>query len=98
MGLIKLVLALQHDEIPPHLLLREINPHIALDMIPAAIPVARTPWLSGEGRRIAGLSSFGLGGTNAHVVVEEAPIPELRTAEVDRPPMSSACRPRAPVR
>lgn len=69
-GLIKVVLALQHREIPPHLNLRTINPLIDLAGTPLAIATQRTAW---EGtRRYAGISSFGFGGTNAHVIVGEA--------------------------
>lgn len=72
-GLIKVVLALQHEEIPPHLHLKKPNPHISLEGSSFLIPTERQPWPRGEGRRIAGVSSFGFGGTNAHVVLEEAP-------------------------
>jgi len=84
-SLIKVVLALQHQEIPAHLHFHEINPHISLDEIPAKIPTQATPWLGGEVRRLAGVSSFGLSGTNAHLVVEEAPAREPVQAEVERP-------------
>jgi acyl transferase domain-containing protein/acyl-CoA synthetase (AMP-forming)/AMP-acid ligase II/acyl carrier protein len=70
-GLIKLVLALRHETIPPHLHLRSLNPLIQLGNTPLAIPTAPTPW-RGPGR-LAGVSSFGFGGTNAHVIVGEAP-------------------------
>ncbi|MBI3243487.1 MAG: SDR family NAD(P)-dependent oxidoreductase [Chloroflexi bacterium] len=82
-GFIKLVLALQHRELPPHLHLSQRNPHIAWSELPIAIPVERTPWAAD--RRIAGLSSFGFSGTNAHIIVEEAPQPEMAKADVERP-------------
>ena len=72
-GLIKVVLALQHQEIPPHLHLKQLNPHISLTGVPIEIPMARTSWAAGERRRIAGISSFGASGTNAHAILEEAP-------------------------
>jgi len=72
-GLIKVVLALEHSEIPPNLHFKALNPHIALDGFPAVLPTTRVPWPSGNGRRIAGISSFGFSGTNAHVIVEEPP-------------------------
>ena len=72
-GLIKLVLSLQNGEIPPHLHLREPSPHIDWASLPVAIPVERTPWPEGEGPHLAGLSSFGLSGTNAHLLVEAPP-------------------------
>jgi thioester reductase-like protein len=72
-GLIKVVLALNHGEIPPHLHLRQLNPHIVDDCLPIRIPVETQPWPAGAQERRAGVSSFGLSGINAHVVVVEAP-------------------------
>ncbi len=88
-GLIKVALALQHEEIPPHLHYTHPSPHIAWDGLPVVVPTKGLPWPSGNGRRIAGLSSFGFSGTNAHLVLEEAPRPlmdrEIREApEADR--------------
>ena len=74
-GLIKTVLALRHRQIPPHLHLRRLNPRIALGDRPVRFPGALVDWTSRRARRLAGVSSFGLGGTNAHVLVEEAPEP-----------------------
>ncbi|WFB10776.1 AMP-binding protein [Streptomyces sp. LX-29] len=70
-GLIKVVLALQHRTIPPHLHLTRLNPHIADLDTPLEIPVEPREWPAG--RRTAGVSAFGFGGTNAHVVLSEAP-------------------------
>ncbi|MDP1794308.1 MAG: SDR family NAD(P)-dependent oxidoreductase, partial [Acidimicrobiales bacterium] len=72
-GLIKVVLCLQHEEIPAPVHFQKVNPHISLDGTRLFIPTERHPWPAGPTRRIAGVSSFGFGGTNAHVVVEEAP-------------------------
>ncbi|MEA5516849.1 type I polyketide synthase [Nodularia sp. UHCC 0506] len=72
-GLIKVVLALQHAKIPPHLHLQTVNPHISLSENRMQIPLASTDWQGVDGRRIAGLSSFGLSGTNAHLILEAAP-------------------------
>ncbi|NTU85277.1 MAG: type I polyketide synthase, partial [Chloroflexales bacterium] len=83
-SLIKVVLSLQHGEIPPHLHFRAPSPFIAWDGLPIKIPTAVTPWP--EGRRIAGVSSFGLGGTNVHVVLEGAPEPTVARAEPEAPP------------
>jgi acyl transferase domain-containing protein/acyl-CoA synthetase (AMP-forming)/AMP-acid ligase II/acyl carrier protein/SAM-dependent methyltransferase len=84
-GLIKVALSLQHEEIPPHLHLRELNPEIALKDIPLSVPTELKPWRRGNKRRMAGVSSFGFGGTNVHVVLEEAPVRESAKAEMDRP-------------
>ena len=70
-GLIKAVLALQHREIPLHLHLETLNPQLETEDTPLAIPTEPTPWEAEK--RLAGVSSFGFGGTNAHVVLEEAP-------------------------
>jgi acyl transferase domain-containing protein/SAM-dependent methyltransferase len=83
-GLIKTVLALQHGEIPPHLHFSTPSPHIQWDAIHVQVPTAPTPWTS-ETRRIAGVSSFGFSGTNAHVILEEAPASERQPSGVDRP-------------
>ena len=73
-GLIKVVLSLQEEEIPPHLHLRQLNPHVDWNQLPLQIPTTGTEWRrKQERRRIAGISSFGFSGTNAHVVVEEGP-------------------------
>ena len=70
-GLIKTILSMQKGVIPPMLHLRNPNPMIPWDRLPLRVVTEATPWP--EGKRIAGVSSFGFGGTNAHVVVEEAP-------------------------
>ena len=71
-GLIKAVLVLQHQEIPPHLNFQALNPHIVLGDAPVVIPTNLMPWHS-KNQRLAGVSSFGLSGTNAHIILEEAP-------------------------
>ena len=72
-GLIKLVLCLEHEQISPTIHFERLNPHISLDGTRLFIPTECHPWPSGGQVRIAGVSSFGLGGTNAHVVLEETP-------------------------
>ncbi|MHB1132625.1 MAG: type I polyketide synthase [Chloroflexota bacterium] len=84
-GLLKVVLALQHDEIPPNLHLQQPNPYIPWAQLPVAVPVVPTPWPAGQGPRLAGLSSFGLSGTNAHLVIEEAPAESRPPSGVERP-------------
>jgi len=72
-GLIKTVLVLQHGEIPAQLHLQELNPLIDFQDTPFKIATSHQPWTTGERRR-AGVSSFGFGGTNAHAILEEAPV------------------------
>ena len=72
-GLIKVVLSLQHGEIPPHLHFDEPNPHIPWDEWPLKVSTGLCEWPdsgSESHQRIAGVSSFGLSGINAHLVVE----------------------------
>ena len=84
-GLIKVVLALQHKIIPPHLHFNQPSPYIDWERLPIAVPTEPKAWSTGGKRRIAGVSSFGFSGTNAHVVLEEAPLPEPILTEVERP-------------
>ncbi len=84
-GLIKVVLSLQHGEIPPHLHLMQLNPHIDLEDTPLSIPTKRQIWSGGKQRRLAGVSSFGFGGTNAHVVLEEASPESQKKEVIERP-------------
>ncbi|MFN6535672.1 MAG: SDR family NAD(P)-dependent oxidoreductase [Nostoc sp. EkiNYC01] len=67
-GIMKVVLALQHRQIPPHLHFTQPNPHIDWQELPLVIPTQLTPWTSDK--LLAGVSSFGMSGTNAHVVLE----------------------------
>jgi acyl transferase domain-containing protein/acyl-CoA synthetase (AMP-forming)/AMP-acid ligase II/acyl carrier protein len=83
-GLIKVVLALQHQEIPPQLHCTQLNPHLDLDNTPFSIATTLQPWLKTDSPRLAGVSSFGFGGTNAHVIVEEAP-EAIAPSTPDRP-------------
>src|SRR5690606_18029518 len=70
-GVIKAAIALQDDVIPAHLNFHTPNPHISWDAAPIKVPVQPTPWPRAE-RRVAGVSSFGFSGTNAHVILESA--------------------------
>jgi len=72
-GLMKVVLSLQHERIPRHLHFRQPSPHIAWSEYPVIVAGEGRSWPRGERRRFAGVSSFGFSGTNAHVVIEEAP-------------------------
>ena len=94
-GLIKVVLSLQHTHIPPHLHLKDLNPHISLDNTPFSIPTTLTSWekkasplvlgRNEGGLRLAGVSSFGFGGTNAHLIVQEAPTAAITPSTLQRP-------------
>ncbi|NUT43043.1 MAG: acyltransferase domain-containing protein, partial [Thermoactinospora sp.] len=72
-GLIKTVMALKHRTLPPTVNFGAPNPRI--DFGPFYVPTERAEWPEGQEPRRAGVSAFGMGGTNAHVVLEEAPVP-----------------------
>jgi acyl transferase domain-containing protein len=75
-ALIKTVLSLQHGEIPPSLHFSEPNPQADFPSSPFFVNATLRPWEPGPGgTRIAGITGLGAGGTNAHLVVEEAPPP-----------------------
>ena len=84
-GLIKVVLALQHQEIPRHLHLQTLNPYVDWTSLPVRVADAARPWPAGERPRLAGVSSFGFTGTNAHIVLAEAPAAGAASPEADRP-------------
>ena len=72
-SLLKTVLSLKHRHIPPSLHFERPNPELKLEETPFAVNATLTPWPEGDGPRRAGVSSFGTGGTNIHVILEEAP-------------------------
>ncbi|MDC0749535.1 type I polyketide synthase [Polyangium mundeleinium] len=72
-GVIKSLLALEREEIPRTLHFRALNPRIEIEGTPFVIPRQNMPWPRGATPRFAGVSSFGISGTNAHVILEEAP-------------------------
>ena len=82
-SVIKVALSLQHGEIPPNLHFNTPNHRIDWDNIPLKVVTECMPWPAGH--KIAGVSAFGISGTNAHVIVEEAPKPAHVTAKTTRP-------------
>ena len=85
-GLIKVVLALQHRTIPPNLHFKTPNPFIPWADLPVAVPTTAVEWPAMSGRRLGGVSAFGFSGTNAHVILEEAPSREVAASQItDRP-------------
>ena len=73
-GLIKTSLSLSNEQIPPSLNFESPNPNIDFENTPFFVNDKLRPWEREDTPRRAGLSSFGVGGTNAHVVLEEAPL------------------------
>lgn len=84
-GLIKTLLIFKHERIPRHLHFHSLNPRIQAEGSALLFTGEEQPWTRGRKGRIAGVSSFGVSGTNAHVVVEEAP-----TAVATRAAVASA--------
>ena len=84
-GLIKIVLSLRHESIPPHLHFHNPTPHIPWEAFPVQVVTQPVPWSPGSKARIAGISSFGFTGTNAHVILAEAPKPEQAPPMAERP-------------
>ncbi len=72
-GVIKTALALQAEQLPPSLYFEQPNPKLDLGNSPFRVNDRLTPWPRAAQPRRAGVSGFGVGGTNAHVVMEEAP-------------------------
>jgi acyl transferase domain-containing protein/acyl carrier protein len=83
-ALIKTVLSLEHEAIPPSINFTRPNPKIDFRNSPFYVNTQLRPWPSGDIPRRAGVHSFGIGGTNAHIVLEEAPAREVCTSPRSR--------------
>ncbi|MDK3019170.1 type I polyketide synthase [Pseudodonghicola flavimaris] len=88
-GLVKTALALKHGEIPPSLGYEAPNPAIDFDHSPFTVADRLTPWKSHKGPRRAGVNALGVGGTNAHAILEEAP--EREASEESEFPFQILC-------
>lgn len=83
-GLVKAVLSLHHQQIPKTLHFQRPNPQIDFDNSPFSVAANRTPWPKTDVPRRAGVSAFGVGGTNAHIILQESP--QRRPAqEIEQP-------------
>ncbi|GGV19766.1 polyketide synthase [Streptomyces filipinensis] len=87
-GLIKAALCLERAQIPPNLHFSRLNSNISFDGTTFQVPTRLTPWPQGAGRRTAAVSSFGLSGTNVHLIVEQAPALPAPPAPDERRPAS----------
>ena len=80
-GLMKIILALQNQEIPPNLHFNQPNPQINWEKIPVKVATTVLPWSKASKPLVAGISGFGMSGTNAHVILQEAPVQVKQKAE-----------------
>jgi acyl transferase domain-containing protein len=76
-GLIKTALALHHRRIPGNLHFVRPNPEIDFERLRLRVPIQCEPWPDGDGPALAGVNSFGFGGTNAHVLLQALPAREF---------------------
>jgi acyl transferase domain-containing protein/aryl carrier-like protein len=74
-GLIKLALAIQHRQLPPSLHFEKPNPYVRFDVLPLRVVTTLEHWPDHAGPARGGVSAFGFGGTNAHLVLEESAAP-----------------------
>jgi phthiocerol/phenolphthiocerol synthesis type-I polyketide synthase B len=81
-GFLKAVLAVQRGRIPANQNFQTPNPHIPFENLRLKVVAEHTDWPSTDSRRRAGVSTFGFGGTNAHVVLEQGPGPAPTAATV----------------
>lgn len=84
-GVLKVVQSLRHERIPPHLHFSTINPLVSLEGTRLRVERQGAAWPATDELRVAGVSSFGFGGTNAHVIIEEAPRIPLLEPVADGP-------------
>jgi acyl transferase domain-containing protein/aryl carrier-like protein len=84
-SLLKVILSMQHEAIPPHLNLCNLNPYISIQDELLLIPKKLTPWQSEEKSYFAGINTFGFGGTNCHLILENAPTTNVVSNEFERP-------------
>ncbi|WP_018417072.1 type I polyketide synthase [Teredinibacter turnerae] len=83
-GVLKVVASLQHETIPPHLNFNDPSPMVPWDTMAVEVPRESASWQRNGKPRYAGVSSFGFGGSNAHVILEEAPQEIVAAAKPER--------------
>ncbi|HSI04120.1 MAG TPA: SDR family NAD(P)-dependent oxidoreductase [Myxococcota bacterium] len=80
-GLLKVLVSMRHEALPPHLHLRELNPECRPQNGELIVATESRPWARGFRPRRAGVQSYGMSGTNAHVIVEEPPITSAKAVD-----------------
>ncbi len=79
-AIIKVILSLQHKQLPPSINYTSPNPDMEIDDSPFIINDKLVDWQKENGKRLAGITALGAGGTNAHIILDQAPEPEAKTS------------------
>ncbi|RPA66384.1 acyltransferase domain-containing protein [Gordonia oryzae] len=96
-GFVKVALALEKGCLPATLGFSQPNPHIDFDNLRLKVVAEKTPWPTTGRPRRGGVSAFGFGGTNAHLVLEQAPEPDARTGTAARSLDTTGGSPKSPI-
>jgi acyl transferase domain-containing protein len=91
-GLLKTILMMRHREVPASLNFEHPRPEIRFRDWRLRVPREAMPWPGRDGQLLAGVSSFGMGGANCHVVLASAPSPDMRDARSRRGPIRSGAK------
>jgi acyl transferase domain-containing protein len=83
-GLIKIILSLKNKKIPPSVNITELNKHINWNELSIEVVKKLTDWTPNGKKRVAGLSSFGFSGTNAHIIIQEPPVVNEKDNSIER--------------